>query len=292
MRSDFRVFLAVLGLLGAIHGVEIFFHGGFLLKPALAAGLPKEITGADGAPMVLVPKGEFLMGAQPGNFIFGDNERPLRRVHLADFYIDKFELTNQRFRKFFRPAVSYSGTFRLPNQPIVGVTWFQARDYCVRVKKRLPTEAEWEKAARGTDGRTYPWGNEPATCDRAIMGGEIPSCDKGYSTWEVGSRPAGRSPYGAMDMAGNVMEWVADWYSETYYRRGRRRNPKGPKIGNLRVLRGGAWFNSAKLMRSSFRTGFDPDNSNHGVGFRCARKATVGFVRKMRALRPRLAWRR
>ena len=199
-------------------------------------------------------------------------------------------MTNRRFLKILKPAESYSGTFLQPEQPIVGVTWYQARDYCTQVKKRLPTEAEWEKAARGTDGRTYPWGNEPATCDRAIMGGEIPSCDKGYSTWEVGSRPAGRSPYGALDMAGNAMEWVRDWYSENYYKQGAKRNPGGPRNGDLRVLRGGAWFNSAKLMRTSFRTGFDPNKANHGVGFRCARKATVGFVQRMRALRPRVAW--
>ncbi|MBI3127668.1 MAG: SUMF1/EgtB/PvdO family nonheme iron enzyme [Candidatus Tectomicrobia bacterium] len=247
---------------------------------ALAAPLPPEITGADGTPMVLVPKGEFIMGSPPGGYIFGDNEQPQRRVWLADFYIDKFEVTNQRFGRHFTPLESYMGTFTLPSQPVVGVSWFQARDYCARAGKRLPTEAEWEKAARGTDGRLYPWGNEPANCDYAVMGMELPACFRGYTTWAVGSHPRGASPYGAQDMAGNVMEWVADWYDGGYYRTAPLRDPKGPATGALRVLRGGAWFNSEVLLRAAFRTGFDPRSASHGVGFRCARSAPAGVVRR------------
>jgi formylglycine-generating enzyme required for sulfatase activity len=243
-----------------------------------ATRLPHEIKGADGAPMVLVPKGEFIMGSPLGTYIFGDNEAPRRRIHLKAFYIDKFEVTNARFRKELVPKDGYMGTFINDDQPVVGVSWFQAREYCGRVKKRLPTEAEWEKAARGTDGRSYPWGNQPATCKLAIMGGIIPSCSRGFATWEVGSCPLGVSPYGAMDMAGNVMEWVADWYSGGYYEKAPPKNPKGPKAGKLRVLRGGAWFNSRVLLRSAFRTGFSPGGSNHGIGFRCAKTASSGFV--------------
>ncbi len=248
--------------------------------PAEAAGLPREIVGDDGAPMVLVPKGEFIMGSPAGFYIFGDNETPQRRVHLEAFYIDKYEVTNKLYRKLFTAARKYPGVFLLPDQPIVGVNWGQARDYCVRVNKRLPTEAEWEKAARGTDGRVYPWGNQRATCRLAVMGTEIPSCSRGFSTWEVGSRLEGASPYGAMDMAGNVTEWVADWYSDRYYRSAPSRSPKGPAKGKVRVIRGGAWFNSNVLLRSAFRTGFDPRRSNHGVGFRCAKTATASFVRR------------
>ena len=247
---------------------------------ARGAGLPKQITGTDGAPLVLVPAGEFVMGSTPGGYIFGDNETPRRRIYLKAFYIDKYEITNRRFRKFFAPVERYAGSFEEPEQPVVGVTWFQARDYCARVGRRLPTEAQWEKTARGADGRTYPWGDERATCARAVMGGEIPSCSKGFATWSVGSRPLGASPFGAMDMAGNAMEWVADWYRGNFYAQMPGKNPKGPGAGSLKVLRGGAWFNSRFLMRSAFRTGYAPYESNHGVGFRCARPAVVGVVRR------------
>ena len=247
---------------------------------ARGAGLPKQIIGTDGAPLVLVPAGEFVMGSTPGGYIFGDNETPRRRIYLKAFYIDKYEITNRRFRKFFAPVERYAGSFEEPEQPVVGVTWFQARDYCARVGRRLPTEAQWEKAARGADGRTYPWGDERATCARAVMGGEIPSCSKGFATWSVGGRPLGASPFGAMDMAGNAMEWVADWYRGNFYAQMPGKNPKGPGAGSLKVLRGGAWFNSRFLMRSAFRTGYAPYESNHGVGFRCARPAVVGVVRR------------
>ena len=247
---------------------------------ARGAGLPKQITGTDGAPLLLVPVGEFVMGSAPGGYIFGDNETPRRRIFLKAFYIDKYEVTNRRFRKFFAPAARYAGSFEEPGQPVVGVTWFQARDYCARVSRCLPTEAEWEKAARGADGRTYPWGDARATCARAVMGGEIPSCSKGFATWSVGSRPLGASPYGAMDMAGNATEWVADWYRGNFYELMPPKNPKGPGAGSLKVLRGGAWFNSRFLMRSAFRTGYAPHESNHGVGFRCARPVVVGVVQK------------
>ena len=250
------------------------------VNDARSAELPKQITGLDGAPLLLVPAGEFVMGSAPGGYIFGDNETPRRRIFLKAFYIDKYEVTNRRFRKFFTPVDRYAGSFEEPDQPVVGVTWFQARDYCARVNRRLPTEAEWEKAARGKNGPTYPWGDERATCARAVMGGMIPSCRKGFATWSVGSRPLGASPYGAMDMAGNAMEWVADWYRGNIYAHMPSKNPKGPDTGSLKVLRGGSWFNSRFLMRSAFRTGFAPYESNHGVGFRCARPAVVGVVEK------------
>ena len=203
---------------------------------ARGAGLPKQITGTDGAPLVLVPAGEFVMGSAPGGYIFGDNETPRRRIYLKAFYIDKYEVTNRRFRKFLRPVDRYAGSFEEPEQPVVGVTWFQARDYCARVGRRLPTEAEWEKAARGSDGRIYPWGNERATCARAVMGSEIPSCSKGFATWSVGSRPLGASPYGAMDMAGNAMEWVADWYRGNFLRAYAREKPERTGCGQRESL--------------------------------------------------------
>ncbi len=136
-----------------------------------APGPPREIKGADGAPMVLVPKGEFVMGSEPGAFIFGDNETPQRRVYLDAFYIDKFEVTNALFNERFASKSGYRGNLSGDRQPVVGVSWFQAKSYCASAQKRLPTEAEWEKAARGTDGRVYPWGGRPADCALAVMGG-------------------------------------------------------------------------------------------------------------------------
>ena len=250
-----------------------------------ASGPPREIIGADGAPMVLVPKGEFIMGSEPGAFIFGDNETPQRRVFLDAFYIDKFEVTNALFNKRFAPKSDYRGNFSGDRQPVVGVSWFQAKSYCASVEKRLPTEAEWEKAARGTDGRLYPWGGRPADCALAVMGGTVPSCNRGYATWEVGSRPGGASPWGAMDMAGNVTEWVADRYGEKYYRSAPLKNPKGPAAGGLRVLKGGAWFNSSQLLRAAFRTGYAPENANHGIGFRCVKTLSKGLVNTPRPSR-------
>ena len=242
--------------------------------------LPKQITGTDGAPLLLVPAGEFVMGSPPGGYIFGDNETPRRRIFLKAFYIDKYEVTNRRFRKFFMPVERYAGSFEEPEQPVVGVTWFQARDYCARVGRRLPTEAQWEKAARGSGWAHLPWGNERATCARAVMGGEIPSCSKGFATWSVGGRPQGgeslrRDGYGGKrdGVGGGLVPGV-------FLRAHARENPKGPGAGSVKVLRGGAWFNSRFLMRSAFRTGYAPHESNHGVGFRCARPAVVGLVRR------------
>lgn len=126
------------------------------IRTAGAASLPKKITSSDGAPMVLVPAGKFIMGSNSGD----DSEEPRRKVYIDGFYIDKYELTNARFRAAgMRTKENYGPKFNGSKQPVAGVTWFQARDYCAKVGKRLPSEAEWEKAARGTDGRKYPWGD-------------------------------------------------------------------------------------------------------------------------------------
>jgi formylglycine-generating enzyme required for sulfatase activity len=179
----------------------------------------------DGMVMVYVPEGEFLMGSPSGQG--NDDEHPQHTVYLDAFWIDQTEVTNAQYRKCLeagvcrKPVCWDNSDYNAPDQPVVCVSWGDARTYCEWAGVRLPSEAEWEKAARGTDGRVYPWGNEAPICERAnyaVCVGKAAS---------AGSYPAGVSPYGALDMAGNVWEWVADWYAGNYYSRSPARNPQG-----------------------------------------------------------------
>ncbi len=153
--------------------------------------------------------------------------------------------------------------------PINCINWAMASSYCAYAGKRLCTEAEWEKAARGTDGRKYPWGNADATCDYAVMTLMDLGCGTG-STIAVGSKPSGASPYGALDMAGNVYEWVSDWYSS--YDPGKSsKDPQGPSGGSERVLRGGGFGSGGSVVRASNRVGYPPTDAPEGFGVRCCR---------------------
>jgi formylglycine-generating enzyme required for sulfatase activity len=241
-----------------------------LLTPSLPRQTGREIEGKDGAPMVLVPAGEFMMGSNDY-----DDEKPIHRVSLDDYYIDKYEVTTTRYAAFLQ-ATSRAAPFRWNEvslvgdgqRPVIGVDWNDADAYCRYHGKRLPTEAEWEKAARGTDGRTYPWGNEEPTSRHANFN---KCCDwKGYATLTaVTEHDAGKSPYGAYDMAGNVWEWVADWFG--YYEHSPDRNPTGPSSGSSKVLRGGSWHDVALLVRTAFRL-FNHPTARYGpIGFRCAK---------------------
>jgi len=237
------------------------------IAPAVPPPPPPPQTSRDGAEMVSVPAGEFWMGSDEGDAV----EKPRRRVYLDAFRIDKFEVTNALYRRFMestgRAAPSYwnDAKWNEPQQPVVGVSWNDAEVYCSWAGKRLPTEAEWEKAARGTDGRKYPWGEQwdgtRANSAESKIG----------KTVGVGSNPNGVSPYGAHDLAGNVWEWVADWYDESSYGRAPGKNPKGPDSGQYRVLRGGSWDNGLGLLRTSGRGSYSPADRNYYIGFRCAR---------------------
>lgn len=241
--------------------------------PTTLPSPPAEITGKDGAPMVLVPAGVFTMGSENGD----DDEFPIHRVQLDAFYIDKFEVTNGRFGRFV-DAIQSEPPWGFEDQttpivraerPVRWVNWIEAIGYCFWAGKRLPTEAEWEKAARGTDGRAYPWGSDPPTPVHAVYGMKAVS--------EIGDRETGKSPYGVYDMAGNLYEWVMDWYDPNYYANFAYEvavNPRGPSVGTAKVQRGGAYTNTAYRLRSSFRTKGDPLEQDPRVGFRCVQDVT------------------
>lgn len=248
-------------------------------KPEEVKELPREIE-ENGMEMVLVPAGEFTMGSSDEDEDAGDDEKPAHWVYLDAYYIGKYPVTNAQYRRFTEdtghpePESWGDDDFNSDKQPVVGVSWKDAVSFCRWMSKktgreyRLPTEAEWEKAARGTNGRKYPWGDEAPDSTLCNFNDEI------GKTTEVGSYPQGASPYGCQDMAGNVWEWCNDWYDEDYYKRSPQRNPQGPSSGGYRVLRGGSWSDSANDLRSAFRDRDDPDYRS-GCGFRCAASCTT-----------------
>ncbi len=247
-----------------------------LLAQAVSTTQPTT-TEVDG--MVIVPAGEFSMGCEKkGGRECPDNEMPAHKVYLDAFYIDKFEVTVDEYElcvkvkkcKKQRTAIGPCTYGKPGKYPVNCVSWNQAKNYCAFAEKRLPTEAEWEKAARGTDGRMYPWGNEKPDCSLAVFNdGEGNGCGKNYP-WPVGSKPKGASPYGAMDMAGNVWEWTADRYGDEYYKYSPAKNPKGPG-GKERVPRGGGWDSPPENMRPTTRRGRSPNWVNRSYGIRCAK---------------------
>jgi eukaryotic-like serine/threonine-protein kinase len=228
------------------------------------------VSEQDGVTLLYVPAGEFVMGSDDANA--DEDERPAHPVYLDAYWIDQTEVTNERFGRCVEAgacdpiARPREDAAELPDQPVEGATWLQAVDYCAWVGRRLPTEAEWEKAARGTDGRLYPWGNDvPAT--------PISNYDSLIDdVTEVGRYPEAASPYGVLDMTGNVWEWTADWYGEDYYVESPRENPTGPEAGVLRVLRGGAWNNLVQVVRATNRFWAFPGRNDFD-GFRCAMTA-------------------
>ena len=238
--------------------------------------------GTTGGPMVLIPAGKFMMGCNEAvDNQCGNDEKPYHRVYLDAYYIDKYEVTVAEYEKCIpagereNPSTSHHcnwGESDRGNHPMNCINWNDAKNYCEWAGKRLPTEAEWEKAARGTDGRKYPWGNITATCKYAVMDQGGKGCGE-YSTWPVGSKPKGASPYGLMDMAGNVWEWVQDTYDENFYSGSPGRNPGGSGWGDYRVLRGGGWIGNAGYLRASDRGYYPPTLRDGNGGFRCARDA-------------------
>ncbi len=241
--------------------------------------------------MVLIPAGEFIMGTDSEGT--NADQKPAHQVYLDVFYIDKHEVTNAQFEAFIvdggyqnRKLWTAAGWNFIqnhqiktplhhgqnsvsmePDHPVIGVSWYEAYAYATWAGKRLPTEAEWEKAARGTDERTYPWGNK---MDFSRLN-YFPHHEKILG---IGSFPSGASPYGALDMAGSVWEWCADWYSEDCYPQSSRQNPKGPDGGEYRALRGGGWNSIRLQLRTFYRHCDKADRRAYNVGFRCAQDVT------------------
>lgn len=243
---------------------------------------PRQVEAALAAGPVFVPAGDFLMGSAGGDADAVDNEKPQHTVHLDAYWIDRVEVTNAMYARCVQAGAcraprdsgsghrsSYYGNPEYANYPVVYVSWFDAQTYCQWTGGRLPTEAEWEKAARGADGRTFPWGNEAPTCNRLNYSERYSSCDG--DTTAVGAHPSGASPYGALDMGGNVWEWVADWYDPEYYASGPPRNPSGPAKGEKVVLRGGSWYFGEVNARSAYRNWSFKDSVSNDFGFRCIR---------------------
>jgi len=261
-------------------------------EPAQTSG-SSDITDPHGVSMRLVPAGEFTMGSDADDALaecqkyssgcdrgWYVDEEPPHTVSLDAFYIDTYEVTNALYADCVNegacrpPAQSstdthpgYYGEAEFDDFPVLYVDWNMATTYCEWRGARLPTEAEWEKAARGTDGRAFPWGQE---ADDTYANYGVANGD----TTRVGEYESGKSAYGVYDMAGNVWEWVSDWYAERYYQNSPASNPTGPDSGDGKVVRGGSWYDTAELIRTSVRNRFDPEEAQNNFGFRCALDAT------------------
>jgi len=243
--------------------------------------------------MVTIPAGQFLLGSKRidgdpyGKWTqFDDTELPQQPVWLDTYEIDRDEVSLGEYlaylqRKKLSPSpelqkliwhvitVHFVSDQTLTRWPALYVTWAEAQGLCASKRARLPTEAEWEKAARGTDGRLYPWGNEPPTAKQANFDREWA---EEKTLHAVGALPGGDSPYGVKDMAGNAREWVSDWYDAAYYQQAPNRNPQGPdKKGVVRSIRGGSWHSPAADLTTAARGRGGFALQTHGTGFRCAR---------------------
>jgi formylglycine-generating enzyme required for sulfatase activity len=241
------------------------------LKKFKKEGSTAELTPA---PMVEIPAGEFWMGVD--GTIGLEDERPRHRVWLDAYKMDRYEVTTRHYAAFLAATGGEKPwqweTVSLAehgDRPVIGVSWHDAEAYCRWAGKRLPTEAEWEKAARGVDERNYPWGNQVPMSELANFGLGI-RFSYGQALTPVGRFTRGQSPYGLYDLAGNVWEWVSDWYEGGYYERSPARNPQGPDSGTFKVLRGGSWSELPKYLLTYGRFKLDPATRNSYVGFRCA----------------------
>ncbi len=260
-----------------------------LVLSGCATGLEKQIL----ENMIFIPEGPFTMGFEIENDNeWGDlDEGPVHEVTLSAYWMDKYEVTSSEFAEFLNSnlasaqkyieitpnvtiewlANEYQPRPGLENLPVNRVSWYGADAYCRWKGKRLPTEAEWEKAARGTDQRIFPWGNEFPDNSRVTFRRKF--SEMGFKVMEpVDGMVKGVSPYGIHHMAGNVWEWVDDWFGAGAYEDQEQKDPIGPETGISKVLRGGNWYYKAYYMRTTYRFNEKPDKFNIWQGFRCARR--------------------
>ena len=253
-------------------------------QPSPFKGDTTEIVGSDGAPMIFIPASSFHMGVPHAARDGGRDEYPGHTVFLDPYYIDKYEVTNGRYLEFIKATghrtpqhptnpkrnLWHGGLMpeSIVERPVINVDWFDANAYCTWAGKRLPTEAEWEKAARGGDDRRFPWGNVEPT-DKHLNFNQKWIGER--TLMPVGSYDAGKSPYGLYDVAGNVWEWVADWYDPLYYETSPPKNPKGPSTGTHKVIRSSGWQVETPQVRIFTRIKSDPNDRNESTGFRCAK---------------------
>lgn len=257
------------------------------IPPTATLGIASTVIGNDGMTLYYVPAGDFVMGSNRGDA----NEQPVHTVYLDAFWIDETEVTNSMYAiflddqgnqvdgdaywldegdsdvKLHPTGGSWIVESGYEDHPVVEVSWYGAKSYCSWVGRALPTEAQWEKAARNSDGRDYPWGND-------VPGNGVLNFNNYLKdTTPVEKYPRGVSPYRVLDMGGNVWEWVADWYGESYYRNSPSKNPLGPGSGQFRVRRGGSFTDHGYVVRATYRASSDSDFTNLNVGFRCAMNA-------------------
>ena len=231
----------------------------------------------DLATLITIPAGEFVMGSKAGDG--QPDESPQRTVYLDAYTIDKYEVTVEQYAAYLKKSGAEPPDFwdrvnqkEDGSRPVVGVDWLDAKDYCEYYGKQLPTEAKWEKAARGTDGRKYPWGNDdPGPLFANFASGVSFSYSKSLSA--VGSYESGKSPYGVHDMVGNVWEWVLDNYDKTYYQVATLKNPAGPASSDYKIIRGGSWSKRPAVARSAGRMFLSPNTRSNSLGLRCVGEA-------------------
>jgi iron(II)-dependent oxidoreductase len=261
-----------------------------ILSLALTSGAwgtpPKNMAPSSYSGMVLIPQGAFEMGSQkslrelnPVSIFQADRhmlgpEDPAHEVILDAYYFDLYEVTNADYKKYIEttgsktmPRYWEDSNLNQPNQPVVGTTWKEARAFCQWKNKRLPTEAQWEKAARGKRPVKYPWGDEEPDKTRLNFNNHA------GKTTPVGSYPTGKSDYGVFDLSGNAAEWVKDWHFPEYYLFSPKENPPGPDKGQYKIIRGGNWKNNAEDVRLTYRNATVPKARSKTIGFRCAADA-------------------